>query len=107
MYEDEDTDDESLEMNDEDHEEYEQDEIALVKRHLPNNTLKNLIIDIGEYDDEYNDIGNNLEEQKVKNQKTMNKEGKCLERCVQQFCIPEDDLGMFSNCVDKCKTFCL
>jgi len=59
MYEDEDTDDESLEMNDEDHEEYEQDEIALVKRHLPNNTLKNLIIDIGEYDDEYNDIGNN------------------------------------------------
>jgi len=54
-----------------------------------------------------NEVGNTLEEQKVKNQKTMNKEGKCLERCVQQFCIPEDDLGMFSNCVDKCKTFCL
>ena len=52
------------------------------------------------------DVDNTLEEQKVDSEKNVNKEGSCLERCVQHFCLPEEDLSMFSNCVDKCKTFC-
>jgi hypothetical protein len=49
---------------------------------------------------------NQLEEEKVAIE-TLNKNGICLEKCVQQFCIPEEDLSMFSNCVDKYKTLCL
>jgi hypothetical protein len=38
---------------------------------------------------------------------TEDKNSECLEKCVQQFCIPDKDFSLFSNCVEKCKSFCL
>jgi len=42
----------------------------------------------------------------VKLEKSENKNRRCLEKCVQQFCIPDKDISMFSSCVEKCKSFC-
>jgi len=39
-------------------------------------------------------------------EKSENKNRRCLEKCVQQFCIPDKDISMFSSCVEKCKSFC-
>merc|ERR1712179_725014 len=39
-------------------------------------------------------------------EKSENKNGKCLEKCIQQFCIPDKDISIFSSCVEKCKSFC-
>jgi len=39
-------------------------------------------------------------------EKSENKNRRCLEKCVQQFCIPDKDISMFSSCVEKCKNFC-
>jgi len=35
------------------------------------------------------------------------KNGRCLEKCVEQFCIPDKDFSLFSRCVGKCKSFCV
>ena len=35
------------------------------------------------------------------------KNGRCLEKCVEQFCIPDKDFSLFSSCVGKCKSFCV
>jgi len=53
------------------------------------------------------DFDNIIEVQKNTSENNMNKEGSCIERCVQQFCLPEEGLSMFSTCVDKCQAFCL
>ena len=34
------------------------------------------------------------------------KQDGCLERCVQEFCLPDKNLSLLSNCVEKCKTLC-
>ena len=39
-------------------------------------------------------------------EKSENKSRRCLEKCIQQFCIPDKDISMFSSCVEKCKSFC-
>merc|ERR1712106_514451 len=52
------------------------------------------------------DLSDNIDNS-LEKQKDVNKKGMCAERCVQQFCLSEEDLSMFSTCVDKCKTFCL
>merc|ERR1712127_566454 len=31
---------------------------------------------------------------------------RCQGRCVQQFCLPVDNLDVYAKCVDKCKVFC-
>jgi len=31
---------------------------------------------------------------------------KCQGKCVQQFCLPVEDLNVYEKCVEKCKTFC-
>ena len=31
---------------------------------------------------------------------------RCQGRCVQQFCLPVDNLTVYEKCVDKCKSFC-
>merc|ERR1712013_939726 len=43
---------------------------------------------------------------KVKEEDTEDKNRKCLEKCVPQFCIQDKELNLFSSCVEKCKSFC-
>lgn len=31
---------------------------------------------------------------------------KCIEKCVDHFCISKDDLNIYQNCENKCNTFC-
>jgi len=49
------------------------------------------------------DVVNFAKEEEDENDKN----GKCLEKCVQQFCITDKDLSLFSSCVEKCKSFCV
>ena len=50
------------------------------------------------------EVENNIDEEKAVVETLIN--GNCLDKCVQQFCLLEEDLSLFSNCVGKCKTFC-
>ena len=59
MNSDEDTDDDDLEMN---HENHDEDEIALVKKHVAPNTLKKIIMHRRETEDEIDDNGGALNE---------------------------------------------
>jgi len=31
----------------------------------------------------------------------------CEEKCIEQFCLPQDDLSMLSKCENKCRNFCV
>ena len=57
---------------------------------------KNIVEDI-------DDVVNIVKEEEDENDKN----GICLEKCVQQFCISDKDFSLFSNCVEKCKNFCV
>jgi len=43
---------------------------------------------------------------KVREEETEDKNRKCLEKCVPQFCIQDKEFNLFSSCVEKCKSFC-
>jgi len=43
---------------------------------------------------------------KVKEEESEDKNRKCLEKCVPQFCIQDKEFNLFSSCVEKCKSFC-
>jgi len=43
---------------------------------------------------------------KVNEKDTEDKNRKCLEKCVPQFCIQDKEFNLFSSCVEKCKSFC-
>ena len=49
------------------------------------------------------DVVNFAKEEEAENDKN----GKCLEKCVQQFCITDKDFSLFGSCVEKCKSFCV
>ena len=51
------------------------------------------------------EVENNIDEEKALVE-DISSNGSCLDKCVQQFCLLEEDLSLFSNCVGKCKTFC-
>ena len=50
------------------------------------------------------EVENNIDGEKTVVETLIN--GNCLDKCVQQFCLLEEDLSLFSNCVGKCRTFC-
>jgi len=50
-------------------------------------------------------VKNIIEDKEAFSEAETKKDG-CLERCVQQFCLPDKNLSLFSNCVEKCKTLC-
>ena len=50
-------------------------------------------------------VKNSIKDEGAFSEAETKKDG-CLEKCVQQFCLPDKNLSLFSNCVEKCKTLC-
>jgi len=48
-------------------------------------------------------VKNSIKDEGAFSEAETKKDG-CLEKCVQQFCLPDKNLSLFSNCVEKCKT---
>ena len=46
------------------------------------------------------------EDRQEDRQEERRKFKRCQGRCVQQFCLPVDNLTVYEKCVDKCKQFC-